>query len=140
MKTTKIFVDTAPFIYLIENHEDYADKISQYLLEAVLQQKELHTSVVSLAEFGVKPEELGKQEVIFAFENLLQQLNFTVHSIDQQTARTAYKLRSRYKSLKGMDSLQLASALVHSCQIFLTNDKKIPSIEDIDIQLIDDLK
>ena len=44
----KIFFDTSPFIYLIESHKDYADKVSDYI--AVHTDSIFTTSVITIME------------------------------------------------------------------------------------------
>jgi predicted nucleic acid-binding protein len=51
----KTFIDTSPFIYLVEKHPEFADKVRSFILEAVNQNDELVTSVITLMEFGVMP-------------------------------------------------------------------------------------
>lgn len=60
----KIFIDTAPFIYLIEKHPEFIDPIKRYFTEVYIDQVELVTSVITLSEFGVKPQKEGKPELI----------------------------------------------------------------------------
>lgn len=60
----KIFIDTAPFIYLIEKHPEFIDRIKRYFTELYIDQVELVTSVITLSEFGVKPQKEGKSELI----------------------------------------------------------------------------
>jgi predicted nucleic acid-binding protein len=42
--------------------------------------------------------------------------------------------------LKAMDALQLSIAICSGCQQFLTNDKRLKNISEIEIILIDNLK
>jgi len=60
----KKFIDTAPFIYLIESHPDFADKVINLISESTINGDSLITSVITLMEFGVKPERGGRQDVI----------------------------------------------------------------------------
>lgn len=42
----KIFIDTAPFIYLIEDHPVFAAKVNQIITQAVVNNDSLVTSVI----------------------------------------------------------------------------------------------
>ena len=51
--------------------------------------------------------------------------------IDIRTAVKAAEIRAEYTAFKPMDSLQLASACVNHCDIFLTNDKQLCQFSEI---------
>ena len=55
----RIFIDTAPFIYLIEEHPEFSHPVKDLFLEYVTNNDSLISSVVTLAEFGVGPEKAG---------------------------------------------------------------------------------
>jgi len=57
-------------------------------------------------------------------------------NIDQEIAIKASQLRAKYSFLKGLDALQIATALVSDCDLFITNDVKLSKINDIHITLI----
>ncbi|MCB9282668.1 MAG: hypothetical protein H6563_01225 [Lewinellaceae bacterium] len=59
----KTFIDTSPFIYLVGNHPEFADQVRAFILQAVSNNDELVTSVITLMEFGVMPERKGLQEL-----------------------------------------------------------------------------
>ncbi len=135
----KTFIDTSPFIYLVENNPEFVEKVRNFILDAVNSEHELVTSVITVMEFGVMPERKGQQELILQFENFLQLLGISVEEIDQQVARTAYKLRAKYDFLKGMDALQMSVAIEKNCDQFLTNDKKLSRVSEVQIVLVEDL-
>lgn len=138
MTGSKFFFDSAPLIYLVEFNEAYYDKISLFLAEAVEQEKELVTSVVSFTEFAIKPKKLGRKDTIHRFESTISRL-LDVLDIDIEIADIASTLRAKYSSLRGMDSLQVASALKARADFFITNDKRLKAIKEIRIVLIKDL-
>ena len=135
----KIFIDTAPFIYLIENNPEFGKKAKKFISESIVSGNQLKTSVISLMEFGVKPERDEKVQVIIKFEELLEKLNIEYVPIDKEVAKEGYKLRAKYKFLKGMDALQLGAAIRSNCLKFLTNDKPLKKIKEIEIVLLTDL-
>lgn len=135
----KIFFDTAPFIYLIENHPEFASKVKTLITDAIINGDQLVTSVVTISEFGVKPTRDNRIDLIEKFEQLLSRLNVEILVIDQSAAKKAYELRAKYRFLKGMDAFQVALSLNSKCNQFLTNDKKLKSITEIDIKTMDDI-
>lgn len=133
----KIFIDTAPFIYLIENHPKYAPVVANLLVDKLNQGDELLSSVVTLMEFGVKPAQENKLEINAKFEEFLEKLNIFLLDVNRDIARKAYELRAKYPHLKAMDSLQLASALLADCELFITNDKRLLNIQEIKVIILD---
>ncbi|MBP3710472.1 MAG: PIN domain-containing protein [Treponema sp.] len=51
----------------------------------------------------------------------------------------AAKIRAKYESIKGMDALHLASAIQNKCTIFLTNDKQLKQVTEIQCVLMDEV-
>lgn len=135
--TENVFFDTAPLIYLIENHAEYYGKVEKLLILAEEQHWQLSTGVISIAEFGVKPAKENHQDVITALDQLLTDFQFQVLTIDVTTARRSYQLRARYEFLKAMDALQLATALTNGCTRFFTNDKKLTKVTDVEVTLVE---
>lgn len=136
---TSVFWDTAPFIYLIEGHPLYMPKVATYLRTALIDEHEFATSAISLAEFGVAPMRKGQENLIQAFDDFLIDFNFTFINIGASIASLSCSLRAKYSSLKLADAIQLASAINGGCQQFLTNDKALVGISEIDIIIVDDL-
>lgn len=134
----KIFVDTAPFIYLIENHPIFAEKVKNAITSAIVNGDTLVTSVITYMEFGVKPEQENRREVIERFEELLSRLNIKILVVDKEAGKKGYQMRAKYKFLKGMDALQVGISIKENCSVFLTNDKRLKKIAEIDVRTIDE--
>ena len=135
----KTFIDTSPFIYLIENNPQFATKARKFILDAVINNEELITSVITLMEFGVMPQKKGRQDLILKFEDFLKIMNISIEDIDQGMAKKAFQLRAKYDFLKSMDALQISVALEKNCDQFLTNDKKLKKVSELQIVIIEEL-
>jgi len=133
----KIFVDTAPFIYLLQNHPTFAQKVEDYLADH--DDAAWYTSVLTLTEYGVKPARAGDTQALGGLESFLEEVPFGIESITKEVARVSVRLRVKYTSLRAMDGLQLAAALEAGCNQFLTNDKKLRHIDEITIIIVSDL-
>ena len=133
----KVFIDTAPFIYFIENHPVYAEMVANFITTSLAEDHSFTTSVVTILEFGVKPEKENRQEVITQFEDLLSELAIKVEEIDRSVAVKAYQLRAKYQFLKGLDAIQIASAITSDCENFITNDVKLKKVEEITVTLLE---
>jgi predicted nucleic acid-binding protein len=133
-----IGLDTAPFIYYIEEVTPYAD-----LLDPVFGCLENHslravTSAVTLAEILAKP---------FADKNfsLVDEIKFTIKSfaalsvvtIDERLAEAAALIRARY-TVRLPDALQIAAAIHGEATLLLTNDKRVKKVDAIEILVLSD--
>ena len=134
------FIDTAPLIYIIEDHPEFADTVINIISESLIGGDSFVTSVITIMEFGVKPEKEGKQDIINQFDLFLSQINAKIEEIYLRTATKAYQLRAKYKFLKSMDALQIATALITNCDEFITNDRKLSNIDEISVNIISENK
>lgn len=136
----KVFIDTSPFIYLIESHPEYGHKVKQLFANSIIEGHDLLTSVVSLSEYSVKPNKENKPELIEKFEELLDRLNIEIFVIDKPVAKKASELRADYAFLKGLDAFQLAVAINQGCGVFITNDKDLKKVSyGIQIKILDEI-
>jgi predicted nucleic acid-binding protein len=135
-KHKTIGLDTAPFIYYIEDVSRYAD-----LLNPVFTLLENHalravTSTVTFAEILTKP---------FTDKNfsLADEIKFTlksfsslsVISIDEKLAEAAALIRARY-AVRLPDALQVAAAIHGEATLFLTNDKRVKKVDAIEVLIL----
>ena len=51
----RIFLDTNPIIYLVENQQPYADKVLDFIVKGLDEKSEFYTSTITDSEFLVKP-------------------------------------------------------------------------------------
>ena len=131
----KVFFDTSPFIYLIENHPDFFEKTETFILELATNFASFHTSVLTETEFSIQPIKLGKSELIDDYEQMLVEMEFKVYDIDIPIAKRAAHLRVKY-NLKTVDALQVATALEHKCTILLTNDIPLKRVTEINVVVV----
>lgn len=138
----KVFLDTAPFIYFIEkdsNNPQYFDNMKQFFEEGYRENKEFLTSVITMAEYFVFPYRNQKMSYIDSFNRLVDTLDMEIVEVDQEIAKKAAQIRAQYKNFKAMDALQLATACVTGCNLFLTNDKQLKQFTEIKCVTVGDL-
>lgn len=135
----KLFVDTSPFIYLVESHPSYGAQIGEFFLSSIAKNHQLITSVITWMEFSVVPQKTGRLDLIEKYQGLMNQLGIPLLEITQAFADRAAILRSKYDFLKAMDALQLAVALESGCTQFLTNDKRLFRVSEIQLVTLDQL-
>jgi predicted nucleic acid-binding protein len=137
-KHKTVGLDTAPFIYFIEDVTPYAD-----LLEPVFDRLENHalrgvTSTVTVAEILTKP--LADKNFGLVDEIKFTLKTFTALSmvtIDEKLAEAAALIRARYR-FRLPDALQIAAAIQGDATLFITNDKRLKKIDAIEVLVLDD--
>lgn len=134
----KIFIDTAPFIYFLDNDVVYGNKVKNLFENLLNNNKQMVTSVVTCEEYLVYPYRMGnkeKEDVFFEFINdcCIEPININV-----DIAKIAAQIRANYTGFKGMDSLQLAVALYSNCDVFLTNDRQLRQFSELRCVTIDE--
>lgn len=97
------------------------------------------TSVVTLTEAATSPYRNGRPDLADAFRDLLTSLPpLTVAPIDLETSLLAANLRATY-SLRTPDALQIAACLQHGATAFVTNDRRLLRVSDLQVIVLDDL-
>lgn len=134
-----VYLDANIFIYLLEGYIEYVpllkqlfDLIDQHKLRAV-------TSELSLAETLVKPiadKNSTLQEVYKSVIQTSDQLN--VMPISREILINAAQIRTQ--TLRLPDAIHLATAMTSGCRVFLTNDKQLKKVDDIEVVLISEIK
>lgn len=135
-----VFLDTSPFIYLIENNPKYCSIIENFIAENIANETLFITSVITVSEFQVIPRRVNNFNPINDFEKLVNQLHFKIFDITFEIAEISAGLRAKYGFLKSIDTIQLAVAINHKCQCFLSNDLKLKKVQEIKIITLEDLQ
>lgn len=135
----RLFLDSAPVIYYVEQHPRYIDTVA-IIFEAIdAGTVEAITSPITLAESLVIPYRLNLVSVQQAFLDVIVQSNHTqCMPIDHGESRLAAELRASYH-LSLADALQVAVALRAGCDAFLTNDMGLRRVAEIRMLVLDDL-
>lgn len=121
----KVFIDTAPFIYYLEQNPQYFEKAKDFFLDCYKNGVEMLTSTITVEEYFVYPYRSGKTELIKNFEDFVSKIGIRILDIDKRTAAQAAMVRAEHKDFKGMDALQIGAALKSGCDLFLANDKQL---------------
>ena len=135
---SRLAIETAPFIYYVENHPSYAERMDAIFIIVETESIEIVTSVMTLTETLMKPLQVKDVALVDAYEDLLTH-NTRLVPISARIARSAADLRARY-NLRTPDALHLATALDTDCDAFLTNDKTLKRVTDFRILVLDDLE
>lgn len=97
------------------------------------------TSTITIAEYLIYPYQQNNLKLINAFYAFVDGMDIEIKNIDKAIAEKAAQIRARYKFFKTMDSLQLATACLSECDLFLTNDKQLKQFEEIKCLTVEEL-
>lgn len=123
-----IGVDTALFIYFIEEHRRFLPLIEPLFAAADAGKRELVTSAVTLLEVLVVPFRVGDFALAERYENLLtRSAGIRMVELTRDQLRAAAQLRAA-TAVRTPDALQLAAALSGGCTSFITNDRRLPAV------------
>jgi predicted nucleic acid-binding protein len=122
-----VAVDTAVFIYFIEEEPQFLPVIEPLFKEADQGKRELVTSALTLLEVLVVPYRAGNRPLADRYEAVLtRSRGIQVVDITRDQLRAAAQLRA-VTGIKTPDALQLVAAITTGCATFLTNDR-LPAI------------
>ncbi len=137
---SRLGIDTAPLIYFVERHAGYVDIMRKILSLVDSGQFTGYSSVITLTEVLVLPKRAKNIDLENKYRDLLlHSRNYQITPIDSTVAELAASLRAEH-NLRTPDALQVASAIQSGCQAFLTNDKSIKRLQDIQILILDELE
>jgi predicted nucleic acid-binding protein len=133
-------LDTAPFIYYIEQNPACIDILGLFFEAVQRGEITLVTSIVTLVETLVLPVRRGDTKLADQYRNMLFDTdNITTILLSQEIAEEAAKLRALH-NFRSLDAIQMATAIDASASFFLTNDKQFQRASAIQVLVLDDLK
>ncbi len=135
-------LDTAVFIYYIEEHETFLPLVAPIFDEVAAGRREAVTSSLTLLEVLVVPYRAGNVALAERYEACLSRSRgLRLVEIGRPQLRIAAQLRALHASVRTPDALQLAAALSAGCSAFVTNDRDLPSVPGLRVlQLRDYLR
>lgn len=134
----KVFLDTAPIVYYLENNELYYPVMKRFWKSC--ESCDYVTSAVTVTEYLTYPYQQNEIKLINDFNAFIDGMEINIKSIDREIAEKAAKIRAEYKSFKTMDALQLATACLSGCDLVLTNDKQLKQFKEIKCLTVEELE
>ena len=123
-------VDTAPFIYVLEAHPQFAAQFLGLFEAAARGDLNIALSTITLAEILTGPFKAGQTALAKRYEKSLCLYN--VVPVSTPIAALAAQLRAQYR-LKLPDALQLATALDIGASAFVTHDRDFSAVTGVTI-------
>ena len=134
-----LYLDTAPVIYVVEAHPQFG-LVAREVFVAIDRGEVIGvTSYITLMECLVLPYKTGnvQQQRVFT-EMICSGKNTRFARMTQTIAKEAARFRAVY-NLSLTDAIQIATALEAGCDAFLTNDKGLRRVTELNILVLEDL-
>ncbi len=136
-KAGRVGIDTALFIYYLEDHPRYLplcdelfDLLEQGGAEAV-------TSTVSLLEVLVQPLAQNKTDLVNEYRSFLTATpHLTLSPLSPTLAEQSAILRTRYQ-IRLADAVQVAAAIAFGSRLFLTNDDRLRKVTELEVLVLE---
>jgi predicted nucleic acid-binding protein len=125
-----VLVDTAPWIYLLQDHPDFAPRFEGLFAAAEEGWVELALSAITLAEVLTGPYKAGEVALAKRYEKALCRYQIMPFSV--AVAIQAAQLRAQY-GLKLPDAAQLATALDMGAAALVTHDRDFSAVQGLPI-------
>ena len=129
MAIKTIAVDSMVFIYHFDVIQPYFKKTSQILSEAQQKKSQIITSNVSVLEALSTPKYINHPEIIKEICLFFQEADYlTVIPVNWDITLEAARLRRENKYLRTPDAIQIATAIIHKADLFITHDAKLTKL------------
>lgn len=125
-----VLVDTAPWIYLLEDHPEFAPRYAGLFEAAEQGQLRLALTPITVAEVLTGPFKAGQTALAKRYETALGQ--YLLAPMTVSVAALAAQLRVQYR-LKLPDALQLASALEIGAAALVTHDRDFARVQGLSV-------
>lgn len=136
----KVALDTSPFIYHLEDVAPYSDLTEALFLWITRPGRQAVTSTLTLLEVLVGPyraRDEARVNEFYARLTTFPHLDWIPVSLE--IADRAAGLRAAH-GLRVPDAIQLATARAAGATLFLTNDRRLPSFDDVEVLRLDDFR
>ena len=125
----RVTVDTAPIIYMLEDHPELAPRYAGFFERAQASYYELTISTITLAEVLTGPMRIGNEALARRYRDALTKPPvWRVVEVTAAIAERAARIRSRSR-LRLPDAIQMATALETSSVALVTRDRDFSGLE-----------
>lgn len=136
--TGPLALDTAPFIYLIEEHETFLPVVEPVFAAIDGGRITAVTSALTLLEVLVVPLRAADMALARRYEALLgNSRGLELVEVSRAVLRDAAALRAA-TGMHTPDAIQIATALQRGCTSFLTNNRALPTLPGLRILQVSD--
>ena len=128
----RIYIDTSPIIYYIENTPALGAKVSARINAPG---EVLVSSDLAWMETLVLPFQAGNTGLVQDFDDFFTVRVNEMVALSSQIFRNAATIRAQY-GFKTPDAIHLAAAVDAHCDVFLTNDLQLRRFTGITVEVV----
>ena len=128
----RLYLDTAPVIYTVEDVPIYAQAVDNYLAVPEIVRV---ASDLTRMECRIKPLRQGNMDLLKDFDNFFIEVVSETISLSREVIDRATELGAQYE-FKTPDAIHLAAACISKCDVFFTNDHRLDRFEEISVEVI----
>jgi len=132
---SRIFWDTMLFIYLLEDHPEFAARTRDLLDRSFNRRDSLFTSCLALGELLAGTEKSANPRTPEQVTHIVREMGFSLLPFDQGAVSPFAALRGKQK-LKVPDAIHLACAASAGIDLYLTGDTELFKLDVPGIQFI----
>jgi predicted nucleic acid-binding protein len=130
-----IYLDTNIVIYRVEMSPGFGPRAVTHLAHLITAGHTFAVSDLVRMECRVFPIRNGDQALLALFDTFFAQPDVQVFPLSTAVCDRATLLRATY-NFKTPDALQLAAAIVHGCDRFLTGDARLSACQAIPVDVL----
>jgi len=134
---SRIFWDTMLFVYLMDDHPAYSQRVMQLLDRSYRRGDSLLTSYLALGEIVAGAENSPTRGKADAIRSTIEEMGFSFLIFGDRAVVPFSSLRAKQK-VKVADAIHLACAASAGIDLFLTGDKDLMRLDVPGIQFIAD--
>jgi predicted nucleic acid-binding protein len=130
-----LFLDTNVVIYVVEGHPVFGPKGVLRLAVAQKAGNSFMVSDLTVMESLVGPFKSVNTTVEASFNAFFARSDVQVVDISAAVCMRAARIRASH-NFKSMDALQLAAAVEHGANVFLTADARLAAFTDLTVEIL----
>lgn len=135
-----IGIDSVVFIYLLEEHQTYLDRVRALLDEVQKGKLEAVMSVIGMIEILTGPKKIGRSELAEQYKQIISTFpHLSIVGIDERIVDVSSHLRARYR-IRTPDAIHLATALSRGAKTFYTNDEELKKVKELRVEVIGNMR
>ena len=130
----RIYLDTAPVIYVVERRPLYAEYLDVRLS---IPGDSLLTSELTRMECLVLPIREDNRVIVQDYEAYFATRIGDIVSLTREVIDAATLIRARY-GFATPDAIHLGAAMAAGCDVFLTNDSRLSRFKEMSVEVVGD--
>lgn len=137
-KYNSVSLDSSAFIYFIQEDPIYTPIVEHIFTEIAYGNIMGISSYLTLLEVLVKPIQKGEKEIAIQYRDFMLNNDYLrLLPLDKKVAETAAELRAKYNGnglkLRTPDAIHIATGIIDGADIFVTNDRKLKQVKEIEV-------